>query len=83
MCLAALARTAAGEGRFTDAATLYGAAPDPVTLVGILLAHTEDTDYKLLMKGVRARLGDAAWQAAFHRGGAFTLEQATEFALES
>ncbi|MEJ2635559.1 MAG: DUF4062 domain-containing protein [Calditrichia bacterium] len=80
MCLAGMARIAVEEGRLERAVTLYGAAPDPVRIVGILLAHTNNFEYRELITSLRSKMGADAWQQAYQQGNSMSLRQAMELA---
>ena len=84
--LAELAQLAAAQGQPTRAARLWGAAAaQRQTLVGRPPRADEDPLFGTPAQAdevLRARLGDAAFAAAWAQGQALTLEQAVAYALE-
>jgi len=82
VCLASFARLLLQEDRLVEAVTLYGAAPEPHRVVGILLARADNTRYHNKLTAIRSRLGEHAWQEACHRGQSLSLDDAVAFARD-
>ncbi|MBD3289064.1 hypothetical protein GF337_09690 [candidate division KSB1 bacterium] len=82
LCLARLARVAIAEDRISEAVTFYGAAPDPVQIVGILLARIDNTGYHKQLNSLRSAMGEQQWQKAYLRGKSMSPESAMDFAAE-
>jgi predicted ATPase/class 3 adenylate cyclase len=81
-CLQELARVAEAQGQPARAARLWSAAAQHQALVGRPLPTDEGPTLALAVEGLRARLGDAAFDAAWATGRAMTLQQAVAYALE-
>jgi len=73
--LVGLAGVAEAEGEPVRAARLFGAA-EPRLDVNMSMNDMERADYERTVEGVRARLDDQAFQAAWAEGRAMTPEQA-------
>jgi len=82
VCLASFTQLLLQEDRLVEAVTLYGAAPEPHRVVGILLARADNTRYHDKLATVRSRLGEHAWQEAYHRGHSLSLDDAVAFARD-
>jgi DNA-binding CsgD family transcriptional regulator len=73
--------SASSEGRATRAARLWGAATALGETIGTSLQPIERRDYGPYIDAARARLGEAAWEAALEEGRRMTQEEAVEYAL--
>ena len=80
-CVGGLACLAAGTqpGR---AVRLLGAATAAVAASGPYLSRSDQDDFDRSLAASRSRLGDGAYEAAWRRGQAMSLEQAVADALE-
>jgi non-specific serine/threonine protein kinase len=76
-----LAVSASSEGRPARAARLWGAAAALGETIGTILQPIERRDYGPYIDAARARLGEAAWEAALEEGRRMTQEEAVEYAL--
>jgi predicted ATPase/DNA-binding CsgD family transcriptional regulator len=76
-----LARTAAARGQPARATRLFGAAEAARERIGTLVDAPERPVYDTAVAGVRARLGETAFTAAWAEGRAMSLEQAMDYAL--
>ncbi|MEJ2050892.1 MAG: hypothetical protein P8Y60_13840 [Calditrichota bacterium] len=83
MCLAGIARISAQEKQFDKAVILYGAAPDPVRIVVILLVHTDNSDYQKLFITLKSHLDEQEWQQAYQKGKFMSLKKAMDFAKQT
>jgi predicted ATPase/DNA-binding XRE family transcriptional regulator len=81
--LQGLAAVAASEGELARAARLWGAAETLLETTEIIsYAHAPDRSlYQRQVAAARARLDDAAWEAAWAEGRAMTPQQAVAYAL--
>ena len=68
-------------GQPLRAVRLFGAAEAMLTSIGERLDYADQASYQQSIAAVRARLGEAAFQAAWAEGCAMTLEQSIEYAL--
>ena len=80
-CLAALAGTAARGGDDERAARLFAAADALLDGIGARLDPADRAERDRQVAATRARLGDAAFEAALAQGRALSLEQAAAEAL--
>jgi len=80
MCLAGLAGASAGDLQPERAARLLGAADALLKATGAQLEPADRPDFERNVGMVRARLGEAAFAAAWAEGQGMTLEQAIEYA---
>src|SRR5918911_248115 len=76
-----LASVAGSEGQPVRAARLWGAAGALRETIGTILQPIERRDYGPYIDAARARLGEAAWEAALEEGRRMTQEEAVEYAL--
>jgi predicted ATPase/DNA-binding XRE family transcriptional regulator len=81
--LQGLAAVAASEGELARAARLWGAAETLLETTEIIsYAHAPDRSlYQRQVAAARARLDDAAWEAAWAEGRAMMPQQAVAYAL--
>jgi non-specific serine/threonine protein kinase len=77
MCVAALSGLALGQGEPEGAARLLGAAQALLESVGALLDPADVMEYQRNESAARARLGEAAFLAAWAEGYAMTPDQVT------
>jgi predicted ATPase/DNA-binding CsgD family transcriptional regulator len=77
MCVAALSGVAIRQGEAQRAARLLGAAQALLESVGALLDPADVMEYRHNEDAARARLGEAAFLAAWAEGHAMTPEQVT------
>ena len=77
MCVAAMSGVALGQGEAQRAARLLGAAQALLESVGALLDPADVMEYRRNEDAARARLGEAAFLAAWAEGHAMTPEQVT------
>jgi hypothetical protein len=80
-CLEALALVAAGQGQAERAARLLGAAAALRATFGAPVPDIDRPDQAVAVRVVQARLGEAAFAAAWAAGQAWSLEQAVAEAL--
>src|SRR3712207_7853230 len=80
-CLEGFAGLAGARGQGVRAARLWGAAEALRTNIGAVVPHEGRPYYEHSMAAARARLGEAAWEAAFAEGGAMSAEAAAGYAL--
>jgi len=79
--LAGLAGVAGATGQSGRAARLFGAADALFEAIGTNMDTVDLLAYDRHLPYARARLDEAAWQAAWDEGRAMTTEQAIEYAL--
>jgi non-specific serine/threonine protein kinase len=82
-CLEGLAAATASEGRLACAAGLWGAAEmllEKVEVAAYIYAPDRSI-YQGQVRAARARLDEAAWEAAWAEGRGMSPEQAIEYAL--
>jgi predicted ATPase/DNA-binding SARP family transcriptional activator/DNA-binding CsgD family transcriptional regulator len=82
-CLEGLAAAAASEGRLERAAGLWGAAEallEKIEVAAYIYAPHRSV-YQGQVRDARARLDEAAWQAAWTEGRVMTPERVIEYAL--
>jgi hypothetical protein len=72
----------AGPGRAGPDGRLLGAAGPALSATGTSVPPTDRVTLERVVAGVRSRLGEAAFAAAWTAGQAITLEQAAAYALE-
>lgn len=77
-----VASVAGSQGRPIRAARLWGAAESLLEAIGSMLTAMERHFYEPYIAAARARLDEAAWEAAWEEGKAMTPEEAVEYALE-
>jgi predicted ATPase/DNA-binding CsgD family transcriptional regulator len=77
MCVAAMSGVALGQGEPQRAARLLGAAQALLESVGALLDPADVMEYRRNEATTRARLGEAAFLAAWAEGHAMTPDQVT------
>jgi hypothetical protein len=65
-----------------SAARLLGASESALARIGALHQPSDKPEYDRIVAAVRARLDDAAFQAAWAQGREMTLQQAVAYALE-
>jgi predicted ATPase/DNA-binding SARP family transcriptional activator/DNA-binding CsgD family transcriptional regulator len=83
-CLEELAAVAGARGEAERSARLFGAAHGLLENIGMAVWTFYKPDrslYERTMADLRARLGEAAFEAAFSEGRAWPPEQAIEYAL--
>jgi non-specific serine/threonine protein kinase len=83
-CLEGLATAAGAQGEAERAARLFGAARGLLETIGVPVWTSYKPDrslYERTMNDLRARLGEAVFEAAEADGRAMTPEQAVEYAL--
>jgi predicted ATPase len=80
-CLESFAGLAGARAQGTRAAQLWGAAEALRTNIGAPLPHDARLLYEPSIATARAKLGEAAWEAAFAQGMAMAPEEAAEYAL--
>jgi len=80
-CLSALARIAAADGEDVRAARLYGAAPEPLRVVGYLFLRGETGEYERSLERSRKRLGASAWGAEWRNGRSMSAAELLAVAL--
>jgi hypothetical protein len=71
------------EQQHERAARLFGAAEVLLEALHASLPHVERDDYGRAVAGVRAALGDAAFDTAHGEGRAMSVEEAIALALAS
>jgi len=83
-CLEGMARTASLRAAHERAAILFGAVEALFQILGgHLPLWADESDHDRYVASTRARLGEAAFAAAWDEGRAMTLEQAVAYALAS
>jgi non-specific serine/threonine protein kinase len=80
-CLAGLAGTAAAAGAPARAARLFGAAAPWLPGAAVVVHPVDPAARERALDAVRARLGGAAFAAAWDAGRAMPLEEAVAYAL--
>lgn len=80
--LEALAQVAARQGQGAQAARLFGAAEALLAAAGARFSDTDRVGYRDSVAGVRAQLGDEAFEAAWNAGRQMTLDEAIAYALQ-
>ena len=73
--------SASSQGQSARAGRLWGAAGALRETIGTILQPIERRDYGPYIDAARARLGEAAWEAALEEGRRMTQEEAVEYAL--
>jgi tetratricopeptide (TPR) repeat protein len=79
--LEAVASLAVAQGGAERAARLYGAAECSREAKGTPLTPSERQEYERCVAAARAALGEESFAAAWSKGRAMSLEQATDYAL--
>jgi tetratricopeptide (TPR) repeat protein len=77
-CLSALARIAALSDDDIRAARLYGAAPEPLRVVGYLFLRGDLMEYERSFEGSRKRLGESTWESERRNGRAMSAAELLE-----
>jgi tetratricopeptide (TPR) repeat protein len=77
-----LAVVAAAMGRFSRAASLYGAESALRIGLGLPLPPADQGEHDQGVTAARAGLDEPGWQAAWSAGASWNLEQAISFALD-
>lgn len=82
-CLERLGEIALARGQTAKAARVFGAAASLRASIGSVMDAVDQSEYASKLATLRAQLGEAQFAAAWGEGGALTLEQAIELALNS
>ncbi|HVF98273.1 MAG TPA: tetratricopeptide repeat protein, partial [Chloroflexia bacterium] len=81
-CLDGLAQIAAAEGNPERAALLFGATDGIMQATGEAVPVANRAEYAQIVAGVRDSLGKEAFEAAWDKGQAMSLDEAVAYGLE-